>query len=87
MGENHFAPWTLVFYGTVLMFAGIAYFILTRALLSLHAKDSVLATALGSDFKGKVSVVIYLVAIPACAGEVVAGLRVVHSGGDHVAHS
>ncbi|MCM3905844.1 MAG: TMEM175 family protein [Pyrinomonadaceae bacterium] len=64
MGENHFAPWTLVLYGTVLLFAGVAYFILTRALLSLHGKDSVLANALGRDFKGKVSVVIYLVAIP-----------------------
>ena len=64
MGENNFAPWTLVLYGTVLMFAGIAYFILTRTLLALHATDSVLATALGRDFKGKISVVIYLAAIP-----------------------
>ncbi len=46
------------------MFAGIAYFILTRALLALHPTDSVLATALGRDFKGKISVVIYLMAIP-----------------------
>ena len=37
---------------------------LTRALLSLHGKDSILATALGSDFKGRISLVIYLVAIP-----------------------
>jgi TMEM175 potassium channel family protein len=64
MGENHFAPWTLVLYGAVLLFAAIAYFILTRALLSLHGRDSVLATALGGDFKGKISIVIYLVAIP-----------------------
>ena len=64
MGENHFAPWTLVLYGTVLLFAAIAYFILTLALLSIHAKDSALATALGRDFKGKISIVIYLVAIP-----------------------
>src|SRR6266536_2397109 len=63
MGENHFASWTLVTYGTVLLFAAIAYFILVRTLLSLHGKDSLLATALGSDFKGKVSIVIYLVAI------------------------
>ena len=64
MGENHFAPWTLVLYGTVLLFAAIAYYILTLALLSIHAKDSSLATALGRDFKGKISIVIYLVAIP-----------------------
>lgn len=64
MGENHFAPWPVAFYGIVLMFAAIAYFILVRTLLSLHGKDSVLATALGSDFKGKISIVILLVAIP-----------------------
>jgi uncharacterized membrane protein len=64
MGENHFAPWTLAFYGIVQLFAAMAYFILTRALLSLHSRDSLLATALGRDFKGKISIVIYLVAIP-----------------------
>ena len=64
MGENHFAPWTLVLYGTVLLFAAIAYYILTLTLLSLHAKDSALSKALGRDFKGKISIVIYLVAIP-----------------------
>lgn len=64
MGENHFAPWTLAFYGIVLLFAAIAYFILVRTLLSLHGRDSLLATAMGSDFKGKISIVICLVAIP-----------------------
>ncbi|HVQ37530.1 MAG TPA: TMEM175 family protein [Pyrinomonadaceae bacterium] len=64
MGENHFAPWTLVFYGGVLFFAAVAYFILVRTLLSHHGPNSLLATALGSDFKGKISMVIYLVAIP-----------------------
>ena len=64
MGENHFAPWTLVLYGTVLLFSAIAYLILTLTLLSLHGRDSLLATALGRDFKGKISIVIYLVAIP-----------------------
>ncbi len=64
MGENHFARWTLAIYGTVLLLAAIAYFILVQALLALHGRNSVLATALGSDFKGKISMVIYLVAIP-----------------------
>jgi uncharacterized membrane protein len=64
MGENHFAPWTLAFYGIVLMFAAIAYLILVRALLSRHGPDSLLATALGNDFKGKISIVINVVAIP-----------------------
>jgi len=64
MGENNFAPVPAALYGGVLLFAAVAYFILARALLSIHAPDSVLATALGADFKGKISLVIYLVAIP-----------------------
>ncbi len=64
MGENQFAPWPVAAYGAVLLFAAIAYFILTRALLALHGKDSVLATALGRDTKGKMSVAAYVGAIP-----------------------
>ncbi|MGQ0551450.1 MAG: TMEM175 family protein [Armatimonadota bacterium] len=64
VGENHVAAWPVALYGVALLFAAVAYFILTRALIALHGRDSVLATALGRDFKGKVSVVIYLVAIP-----------------------
>jgi uncharacterized membrane protein len=64
VGENQFAPWPVALYGTVFLFASIAYFILTRALIALHGGDSVLATAVGRDFKGKVSMVIYLVAVP-----------------------
>jgi len=64
MGENRFATWPVALYGAVLLLAAVAYFILARTLISLHGRDSVLATALGRDFKGKVSVAIYLVAIP-----------------------
>ena len=64
MGENHFAAWPVALYGTIMLLASVAYFILTRALMALHASNSVLATALGRDFKGKVSIVIYLAAIP-----------------------
>jgi uncharacterized membrane protein len=64
MGENKFAAVPAALYGVVLLCAAIAYFILARALLSIHSPDSVLATALGADFKGKISMVIYLVAIP-----------------------
>jgi uncharacterized membrane protein len=64
MGENNFASWTLAIYGMVLLLSAIAYFILVRTLLSVHGRNSVLATALGSDFKGKISMVIYVVAIP-----------------------
>ena len=64
MGENHFAPWPVAMYGVVLLSTAIAYTILVRSLLTLHGKQSTLATALGSDFKGKISMVIYAVAIP-----------------------
>jgi len=64
MGDNHFAPTPVALYGTVLLFAGIAYNILTRALIALHGQHSTIATALGNDFKGKISVVLLLAAIP-----------------------
>ena len=64
MGENAFAAWPVALYGLVLLFAAIAYFILTRALIALHGRDSALATALGRDVKGKLSVVVYLAAVP-----------------------
>ncbi|HEU5236944.1 MAG TPA: TMEM175 family protein [Pyrinomonadaceae bacterium] len=63
VGESHFAPWPVALYGLVLLLQAISYYILTRALLSIHPSDSVLAQALGRDFKGKVSIVINLVAI------------------------
>jgi uncharacterized membrane protein len=63
MGENHFAAVPVAVYGVVLVFAAIAYFILTRTLLRIHTPDSTLAIAIGRDFKGKISIVIYLVAI------------------------
>ncbi len=64
MGENHFAALPVALYGAVLLLAAIAYFILTQALISHHGKNSALAIAVGRDFKGKVSVVLYAAAIP-----------------------
>jgi uncharacterized membrane protein len=64
MGENHFAPIPVSLYGIVLLAAASAYFILTRTLLAHHGKDSTLAIAVGRDFKGKVSLAIYGLAIP-----------------------
>lgn len=64
LGESRFAPWPVALYGIVLLLSGVAYYILTLALLSIHSRDSVLATALGRDFKGKISIVADLVAIP-----------------------
>ena len=65
MGQNGFAAVPVAMYGVVLLLAAVAYFILARALVALHGSDSVLARALGEDVKGKVSVLIYLAAIPA----------------------
>jgi uncharacterized membrane protein len=64
MGNSNFAEWPVAVYGIVLLMAGIAYFIMTRVLLAAHDKESALAIALGSDFKGKISVLLYVVAIP-----------------------
>ena len=63
VGENHLAAWPVALYGVVLMLAGVAYFILTRVLIAAHGRDSVLATAVGRDVKGTLSIVIYLAAI------------------------
>lgn len=63
MGENNFTTWPVVLYGVVLIMAGIAYFFLAHCLASLHGKDSKIAIALGNDWKGKLSVVIYAVGI------------------------
>src|SRR5512140_2334596 len=64
MGENNFATWPVALYGADLLFAAVAYFILTRALLALHGPESTLAVALGSDFKGRISLGLYLLAVP-----------------------
>ncbi len=64
MGQNDFVAWPVALYGVVLLMAAIAYFILAHALMALHGSESALATALGSDVKGRVSIVIYLTAIP-----------------------
>jgi uncharacterized membrane protein len=64
MGENQFSSWPVALYGTVLLLSAIAYYILARVLISIHGEESALATALGRDAKGKLSVVFYLVAIP-----------------------
>jgi uncharacterized membrane protein len=62
-GENFFAPVPVAFYGIVLLMSAIAYYILSRVLISHHGKESTLAIAIGRDFKGKISVVIYAVAV------------------------
>lgn len=63
-GENFFTALPVAFYGTVLLFSAIAYYLLTRTLIACHGQDSTLAVALGRDLKGKISVTIYALAIP-----------------------
>jgi len=63
MGENHFEAVPTAVYGGVLLMAAIAYFILARAILRKEGPNSVLARAFGSDWKGKISPLLYGVAI------------------------
>jgi uncharacterized membrane protein len=63
MGENHFERLPVAAYGVVLLCSALSYTILTRVLLASHGKDSLLAKALGRDFKGWVSIALYVLAI------------------------
>jgi len=64
MGENEFAAWPVAVYGGVLLLAAIAYFVLTKMLVVHHGRGSKLASSIGNDRKGRVSVVVYAAAIP-----------------------
>ena len=64
MGENDFAPLPVALYGGVMLMAGFAYYLLTRALLACHRADSTLVTVLGNNLKGNLSLAIYASAIP-----------------------
>jgi uncharacterized membrane protein len=63
MGENHFARVPTAVYGAVLLMAAIAYFILAHAIIRKEGQDSILGRAFGSDWKGKLSPLLYLIAI------------------------
>jgi len=63
MGENHFAPATLAVYGGVLLGSAVAYFVLQNAIIAVNGPDSPLAHAVGRDWKGKLSPVLYLLGI------------------------
>ena len=64
IGENPHDSTPMAIYGVVLVMAAIAYYILQRAIISRQGPDSLLAAALGGDWKGKFSPVVYLSAIP-----------------------
>ncbi|MFO1473396.1 MAG: TMEM175 family protein [Lysobacterales bacterium] len=63
MGENHFTPLPTAMYGVVLLMAGIAYVVLQQRIIAVEGRDSLLAIATGTDFKGKVSVLGYVAGI------------------------
>jgi len=63
-GENHFSKLPVAAYSFVLLMAAIAYFILSKTIVSVQGKDSVLSLAIGKDLKGLVSIVAYALAIP-----------------------
>jgi uncharacterized membrane protein len=66
MGENQFAPAPVALYGMVLLLNAIAYFILSSTLIAYEGRDSELAIAIGRDFKGKISLILYVAGILLC---------------------
>jgi uncharacterized membrane protein len=66
MGENHFAEIPVALYGFVLLMSALSYALLSRRLIKHEGRDSMLGAAIGRDFKGKISVIIYVAAIFLC---------------------
>ena len=64
MGENHFAAAPTALYGVPLLMAAIAFWLLQRTIMATQGGESLLAIAVGNDFKGKLSLVLYAIAIP-----------------------
>jgi TMEM175 potassium channel family protein len=67
MGENHFAAAPAAVYGVVLLMAAVAYYILQQLIIASQGPDSLLKRAIGGDWKGKASPLLYVVAIAAAA--------------------
>ncbi len=63
MGENHFAPLPTALYGAILLAAAMAYWILQQSIIAAQGEQSVLRRAVGSDWKGKLSPLLYVVGI------------------------
>ena len=64
MGENHIGAVPVALYGLILFMCSVAYAILVSAVLRLQGQDPKLAAAVGRDYKGKISTILYLIAIP-----------------------
>jgi len=67
LGENHFASFPAAIYGTVLLMAGVAYYILQNVIIASQGPDSLLKRAVGSDWKGKASPLLYIAAVGVAA--------------------
>lgn len=63
IGENHFAPAPMALYGFVLLMAAIAYYVLEHTIIASQGANSLLAKAVGRDFKGNISPILYVTAI------------------------
>jgi uncharacterized membrane protein len=63
LGENPFDPWPTAIYGVDLFMAALAYLLLERAIVAYNGQESVLASAVGTEVKGKISAALYLAAI------------------------
>ncbi|TBX70190.1 DUF1211 domain-containing protein [Flavobacterium silvisoli] len=63
IGDNHFAPFPMMMYGIVLLMNGVAYFVLQRLILTQQGANSILKKAIGTDFKGKSSPILYIIAV------------------------
>ncbi len=63
MGENHFAAWPTALYGVVLLMAALSYTVLQTMIIRAEGPDSLLARAVRADWKGKLSLALYAIAI------------------------
>ena len=63
MGENHFAPMPSALYGAVLLMAAIAYWVLQQTIIAAEGPASVLKSAVGGDWKGRLSPIVYVLAV------------------------
>jgi len=63
-GENQFAELPVAIYSFIMLMAGVAYFILSKTIIKVHGKDSLLSSAIGKDLKGIISMVGYAIAVP-----------------------
>ncbi|HRI20789.1 MAG TPA: TMEM175 family protein [Panacibacter sp.] len=63
VGENNFTEWPMALFGVILLMSGVAYYFLSQTIIHFHGKKSKIAEAIGSDWKGIISVVIYFVAV------------------------